>query len=192
MVVLLCTNNSFLMEHTVKIFEYKSKYGELLLGDFDGKLCLCDWKYRKQRDQIDSRIQKELKTTYELQLTPLLKETISQLEDYFSRKRTVFELPLLLVGSDFQKKVWNALLEIPFGKTSTYLKQSITLQNKEAIRAVATANGANAISILVPCHRIIGSDGDLVGYAGGITAKQKLLELEGVQLKNHNQIKIDF
>jgi methylated-DNA-[protein]-cysteine S-methyltransferase len=85
----------------------------------------------------------------------------------------------LLVGTDFQKTVWEELLKIPFGKTLTYLQLSNRLQNPKAIRAVATANGANALSIFVPCHRIIGSQGELVGYAGGLPAKQKLLDLEG-------------
>jgi len=90
----------------------------------------------------------------------------------------VFDIPLRLAGSEFQQKVWQALLQIPFGKTATYLGLSNKLQNPKAIRAVAAANGANAISIMVPCHRIIGSSGELIGYAGGLKAKQQLLELE--------------
>ena len=86
-----------------------------------------------------------------------------------------------MFGSDFQKSVWNALIQIPFGETKSYLALSQQLQNPDAIRAVASANGANAISIIVPCHRIIGSDGSLVGYAGGLEAKKKLLRLEGIQ-----------
>jgi len=85
----------------------------------------------------------------------------------------------LLVGSDFQKQVWNELLKIRFGQTLSYLELSRNLGNEKAIRAVASANGANAISILVPCHRVIGSDGSLTGYAGGLGANKKLLELEG-------------
>ena len=83
------------------------------------------------------------------------------------------------MGTEFQKQVWDSLLQVPYGKSETYLGLSKILGNEKAIRAVATANGANAISIIVPCHRIIGSNGDLVGYAGGLPAKKKLLELEG-------------
>jgi methylated-DNA-[protein]-cysteine S-methyltransferase len=102
-----------------------------------------------------------------------------ELAEYFDGERAEFSIPLLLVGSDFQKKVWNELTEIPFGKTATYLDLSKKLGNAKAIRAVASANGANALSILIPCHRIIGSDVSLVGYAGGLPTKRKLLVLEG-------------
>ena len=90
----------------------------------------------------------------------------------------------MLVGSDFQKTVWNTLLQIPYGKTETYLGLSKSMNNEKAIRAVASANGANAFSIIVPCHRVIGSDGKLVGYAGGLSVKKKLLELEGALATN--------
>jgi len=83
-----------------------------------------------------------------------------------------------MVGSPFQERVWNELLKIPFGKTESYLGLSRKIGNEKAIRSVAAANGANAISIMVPCHRIIGSDGKLTGYGGGIQAKRKLLQLE--------------
>ena len=136
------------------------------------------------RSEVDNRIQKDLNTFFEECDTPLLVETQKQLEAYFSKKLTVFYLPLLLVGTDFQQSVWKALLQIPYGKTQTYLGLSKQLNNTKAIRAVAAANGANALSIIVPCHRIIGSNNELIGYAGGLTAKKKLLALEqGNQLE---------
>lgn len=159
---------------------YQSPFGELVLGEFSGQLCLCDWKYRKMRDQVDQRIQNGLQAEFELQETDLLNETKSQLDEYFARERTTFDLPLLFVGSDFQKSVWDKLISIPHGKTNSYMELSRALGDEKAIRAVATANGANAISIIVPCHRVIGSDGSLTGYAGGLNAKQKLLQLEGM------------
>lgn len=159
---------------------YQSPVGELVLGEFDGQLCLCDWKYRKMRDQLDARIQTGLQAEFELQETELLSATKSQLNEYFAGERRDFDIPLLFVGSDFQKSVWEKLVTIPFGKTVSYLELSRLLGDEKAIRAVATANGANAISILVPCHRVIGSDGSLTGYAGGLKAKQKLLQLEGM------------
>jgi methylated-DNA-[protein]-cysteine S-methyltransferase len=101
-----------------------------------------------------------------------------QLGQYFDGKRTEFELPLLLIGTEFQKKVWNILLQIPYGKTFSYSKLSALLGDKKAIRAVASANGANALGIIVPCHRIIGRDGRMIGYAGGQEVKKKFLKLE--------------
>ena len=106
-----------------------------------------------------------------------------QLEEYFNSKRKSFDIPLHIFGTDFQKKVWNALLEIPFGTTRSYLEQSIIVGDVKAIRAIATANGANKISILIPCHRVIGSDGSLTGYGGELWRKRFLLELESAQKK---------
>ncbi len=114
--------------------------------------------------------------------TPLLDQLEGELHEYFDGSRRKFEVPLDLIGTDFQKSVWKALLEIPYGKTSTYLDQSRVLGDVKAIRAVAAANGQNKISIVVPCHRVIGSDGSLTGYAGGLSAKQYLLNLESTQL----------
>lgn len=162
----------------IKIQYYKTPVGELILGSHDGKLCLCDWRYRKMRESIDNRIKKGLNTEYIVENSPVIDQTIAELKEYFNEKRSDFSIPLLLVGTDFQKLVWESLLTIPFGQTESYLGLSKKLNNEKAIRAVGTANGANAISILVPCHRIIGSNGDLVGYAGGLAAKKKLLSLE--------------
>lgn len=168
----------------ISVQPYHSPFGELILGEFDNKICLCDWRYRKQRNQIYLRIQKELGAIFEENDTPLLRKAKKQLDEYFAKTRTEFKLPLLLVGSDFQKKVWDELVEIPFGETLSYLELSQNMGDEKAIRAVANANGANAISIIVPCHRIIGSDGSLTGYAGGLNAKKKLLQLEGMNLGN--------
>ncbi|MGQ1785199.1 methylated-DNA--[protein]-cysteine S-methyltransferase [Saccharicrinis sp. GN24d3] len=157
---------------------FKTPIGELIIGSFGGELCLCDWRYRKMRNQIDQRIQKGLDARYEEGGSEINQETIQQLTAYFQAERSQFDIPLKLVGTDFQQKVWQQLIRIPFGETSSYLELSRDLGNEKAIRAVASANGANAISIIVPCHRIIGSDGKLVGYAGGLDAKKKLLRLE--------------
>jgi methylated-DNA-[protein]-cysteine S-methyltransferase len=159
---------------------YQSPFGELVLGESAGELCLCDWKYRKMRDQVDQRIQNGLQAEFKLEETDFLDEVKSQLSEYFAKERTSFDLPLRFVGSDFQKSVWEKLITIPYGKTNSYMELSRALGDEKAIRAVATANGANALSIIVPCHRIIGSDGSLTGYAGGLKAKQKLLQLEGM------------
>lgn len=162
----------------IVIQHWHSPVGELILGSYGEKLCLADWRYREQRAQLDKRLQKGLRTKYVEGSSDVIAETISELEAYFSGERTTFDIPLLLVGTVFQKAVWNALMQIPYGVTSSYLEQAKSIGNEKAVRAVASANGANAISILVPCHRIIGSNGTLTGYAGGLDVKQKLLELE--------------
>lgn len=108
----------------------------------------------------------------------ILKDAALQLTEYFDGKRNTFDFPLNPQGTDFQKKVWNALLEIPFGKTTSYQELSIKLGDVKAIRAVASANGKNPLWVVVPCHRVIGSDGSLTGYAGGLWRKKWLLEHE--------------
>lgn len=110
--------------------------------------------------------------------TELLKEAIKQLNEYFDGKRKEFDLPLAPKGTEFQKKVWNALKEIPFGETRSYGEIARRIGNEKASRAVGTANNKNPIMIIIPCHRVIGANGKLVGYAGGIDIKEKLLNLE--------------
>ena len=107
-----------------------------------------------------------------------LQNAVSQLNDYFEGKRTAFDFRLNPHGTEFQQKVWLALLEIPFGKTVSYLELSKKLGDVKAIRAVASANGKNPLWIVVPCHRVIGTDGSLTGYAGGLWRKKWLLEHE--------------
>jgi methylated-DNA-[protein]-cysteine S-methyltransferase len=166
------------------IIEYfKTPVGELILGAYHEKLCLCDWRYRKMRPTIDKRMQEGLNASFTEGETTVTETAKHQLNEYFSADRTDFDIPLLMVGSSFQKTVWNELMKIPFGKTESYLGLSRKIGNEKAIRSVAAANGANAISIIVPCHRIIGSDGRLTGYGGGLQAKRKLLQLE-----MHNQV----
>lgn len=162
----------------ISIQYFESPVGELILGEFQGKLCLADWHYRKMRQTVDKRIQQGLDAIYAEEDTELLAKTKKQLNEYFEGVREEFDISLRLVGSEFQQSVWKELIKIPFGKTMSYLELSKQLNNEKAIRAVASANGANAISILVPCHRIIGSSGELTGYAGGLNAKKKLLRLE--------------
>lgn len=117
--------------------------------------------------------------------TPLIEKCIIQLEEYFNGKRKEFDLPLGQVGSSFQKNVWNHLVNIPFGKNISYLQLSKQIGDVKAIRAIAAANGKNNLAIVVPCHRVIGSDAKLVGYAGGLWRKKWLLEHE---LKIHSGI----
>lgn len=110
--------------------------------------------------------------------TPLIKEAYTQLNEYLTGERKDFDLPLEDEGTEFQKKVWKALRDIPYGKTWTYKQVAEKVGNVKACRAVGGANNKNPISIFTPCHRVIGSNGKLVGYGGGLDIKEKLLELE--------------
>ncbi len=163
---------------TINIQSFKTSVGELLLGSFNGKLCLCDWKYRKMRASIDARIKKGLQAEFVVKKDEVIEQAKQELNEYLNFQRKIFTVPLLMIGTDFQKTVWDALIKIPFGETSTYMNIAEDIANKNSVRAVANANGANAISIMVPCHRIIGSNGSLIGYAGGIKTKEQLLSLE--------------
>jgi methylated-DNA-[protein]-cysteine S-methyltransferase len=110
--------------------------------------------------------------------SPVLKMATQQLDEYFEGKRKVFDLPIKQSGSDFQQKVWQQLLKIDYGKTISYLQQSKLMNNPLGIRAIAAANGKNNLWIIVPCHRVIGSNGSLTGYAGGLWRKKWLLDHE--------------
>jgi len=115
---------------------------------------------------------------FEKQETPLLKKTSKQLEEYFTGKRKVFDLPLALYGTTFRIKVWETLQTIPYGETRSYGEIAAMISNPLASRAVGMANHVNQLSIIIPCHRVIGHNGSLTGYAGGLELKRKLLELE--------------
>lgn len=113
----------------------------------------------------------------------LFGEVKKQLDEYFSGERTIFDLPLAPEGTPFQQKVWQALRQIKTGETKTYAWLAKKINNDKAVRAVGTANGANPIALIIPCHRVIGSNGKLTGYAGGLGLKAKLLMHEGAQFK---------
>ena len=153
--------------------------GEMILGSFDGKICLCDWSDGISRNIIDFRLQKLQNALYvDKGTTEVIETARQQLNEYFQRKRREFDLPLLLVGSDFQKRVWDELLAIPYGTTLSYGEMARRLGDRKAVRAVANACAVNAISIIVPCHRVVGNNGKLVGYGGGLERKRFLLDLE--------------
>ena len=116
----------------------------------------------------------------EEKLTPLISRAVKALDEYFAGKRKEFDLPVKLTGTEFQKKAWVALLDIPYGETRTYKQQAEAVGNVKACRAVGAANGKNPISIIFPCHRVIGVNNKLTGYGGGIHIKKALLDLERV------------
>lgn len=158
--------------------EYGAPCGRLVLGAFANRLCLCDWVQGKHREQNEQRLRRILSADFRTGTSSLLDAAALQLDEYFAGQRRRFDIPLLLTGTEFQKKVWQALLEIPYGATISYGELASRIGMPHAVRAVANANGANAISIFAPCHRVIGSDNSLTGYAGGLPAKQYLLGLE--------------
>ena len=168
----------------IHIQTYKSPVGEMILGSYGDALCIANWKYGKTKESIAHKIAKALNSEYIETLSKTIEEAKKQLDEYFKGKRKVFDIPLLMVGTPFQKLVWEALFQIPYGETASYAEQAKRIDNEKAVRAVASANGANAIAIIIACHRIIGSDGNLVGYAGGLSTKKKLLDLEGALNKN--------
>lgn len=156
-----------------------SPCGELLLGSYGDSLCMCDWLTEKHRDLADRRLERVLNAHTVEGTSSATENAARQLDEYFAGLRTEFDVPLLFAGTDFQKTVWRALLGIPYGKTVSYKELARKIAMPDAVRAVANANGANSISIFAPCHRVIGSDGSLTGYGGGLDKKLFLLELEG-------------
>lgn len=169
------------MEIIVK--RYSSPCGELLLGSYGDSLCMCDWLTEKHRELADRRLERALKAHTVEGTSSATENAARQLDEYFSGHRSEFDVPLLFAGTDFQKTVWNALLEIPYGMTVSYKELARKIAMPDAVRAVANANGANSISIFAPCHRVIGSDGSLTGYGGGLDKKLFLLELEGAWMR---------
>ncbi len=140
-----------------------------LLDFFDSKTLLIDQTIAMQHFKITDDEEKD---------TPLLLELAHQLNEYFAKERKEFTLPIELIGTSFQQKVWKMLQIIPYGETRTYKEQAIAVDNPKGVRAVANANAKNRISIIIPCHRVIGTNGTLTGYAGGLDRKKFLLDLE--------------
>ncbi len=220
---------------------YLSPCGEMLLGEFEGKLCLCEWLSGKSNESIHRRLCRLLNAQFvdapagrsmgsefvdapagrsrSSEMTELaaamndrysetdevnhigkgsepasssccdvesggysgvIEKAALQLDEYFNGTRRSFDIPLLFVGTEFQKRVWNELLTIPYATPLSYGELARRIGMPSAVRAVANANGANAISIFVPCHRIIGTDRSLTGYGGGLPAKRHLLDVEGI------------
>ncbi len=157
---------------------YDSPVGPLVLAAFGDALCLCDWLGRPSAARNKRRLERMLKVWFMEAPSEVVLRAKEQLDEYFAGKRRSFSLPLFPVGTDFQKRVWNALQEIPFGETCSYKEIAQRLGDASSVRAVAQAVGSNPLAILCPCHRVVGSNSSLTGFAGGLEAKQTLLELE--------------
>lgn len=149
---------------TIHIAYYQSPIGYIELIDEEGALTAASFMDERRTEATAS--------------TPLLEKAIQQLDAYFAGKLQQFDLPLRPAGTAFQQTVWNQLIQIPFAETITYLHMAKRLGNVKAIRAAASANGKNPLAIIIPCHRVVGADGKLTGYAGGLHRKQWLLEHE--------------
>ena len=162
----------------ITIEQYGSPCGTLELGSIGDKLCLCDWMSGGHHGRVCGRLAGLLGVEFGQGSSAVMEQAVMQLDEFFSGKRHEFDVPLLLAGTAFQKRVWSELLGIPYGHTVSYREIAGRLDAPESVRAVANAVGANALSIFIPCHRVIGSDGSLTGYAGGLQAKRMLLELE--------------
>jgi methylated-DNA-[protein]-cysteine S-methyltransferase len=165
-------------EKQINIQFHKTKYAEFILGSYDNKLCLLDYKYRKMRQALDNKIRKMLNAEFTEKEDEILCKTKTQINEYFMGERTTFDIPLLMVGTEFEKDVWRSLLKVPYGQTATYSDLVSNSNNINTLKSISKANGSNSIALIVPCHRIIDDNGDLVGYGGGLPLKLKLLNLE--------------
>lgn len=149
----------------INYFCYDTEIGRIKISEKDEKIIgLVFSDYKKENE-----IEKE---------TELIKKAYTQLEEYLSGKRTEFDIEIEMIGTEFQKKVWKELLNIPYGETRSYKDIAIAIGNGKACRAVGNANNKNPIAIIVPCHRVVGSNGSMTGYAGGLDIKEKLLKIE--------------
>ena len=152
-----------------KICFYDTPVGKLIIGEENGAITRVTWT--------------QLPKEYLQEETALISECRNQLEEYFTEKRMTFDLPLAPKGTEFQQKVWSALQGIPYGEVYTYKDIAVAIGNPKGCQAVGGANGKNPIAIIIPCHRVIGKNGKLVGYAGGMENKKFLLELEKSHLR---------
>lgn len=166
------------MNYQITIYNYESPCDELVVGSFGERLCMCDWTHSQKHEANRRRIARLLRADFAERLTPVIERATAQLDEYFAGVRRDFDVPLLFAGTEFQKKVWETLLTIPYGHTISYGEMARLIGMPSAVRTVAAAVGSNALSIIAPCHRIIGRSGSMTGYAGGLEAKRFLLELE--------------
>ena len=162
----------------VQVGRIVSPLGPMLVGATSDGVCLLDFVDRRMLQSQVERIRSRLRAVFVPGTNALIQKLERDLEAYFSGSLRNFDTPLKLCGTDFQRSVWGALSEIPYGQMRTYAEIAQTVGRPGAVRAVGSANGANALAIVVPCHRVVGSDGKLIGYGGGLWRKKRLLDLE--------------
>jgi len=162
----------------VTITRILTPLGPMIAGAVEEGICLLEFVDRRMIETQIKRLKKYLNAEFVPGQSNYFNELNKQLNEYFNGKRKNFNLPLYLPGTEFQLKVWKELQKIPYGTTRSYKQQAVALKNPNAVRAVARANGDNRIAIIIPCHRVIGKNGQLVGYGGGMWRKQYLINLE--------------
>jgi AraC family transcriptional regulator of adaptative response/methylated-DNA-[protein]-cysteine methyltransferase len=162
----------------IKITKIETPLGEMVAGATEEGVCLLEFSDRRMLPTEYKDLLKLLKTTFQEGENKHLKTLRKQLKEYFDGKRKEFTIAIVAPGTEFQQLVWKELQNIQFGTTRTYQEQAIALKRPDSVRAVANANGMNRISIIIPCHRVIGSDGHLTGYGGGLKRKKWLLDHE--------------
>ena len=170
--------------HRINLHRFAVPYGEMVLASVGDELCLCDWSGQACAERNLRLVQQSLNAEFEEAPSEVIGRAEEQLEAYFARERKVFSIPLRLVGTPFQKSVWEELMRIPYGELTTYKAVAQRVGNVRCVRAVAQAIGANRLGIIVPCHRVVGSDGSLTGFASGLETKRMLLALEEIDCKN--------
>ena len=151
------------------IYFYETKIGKIGIRE-NGKY-ITDIIFSKSEEKTDN-----------INETELIKAAFKQIKEYLDGDRKYFDLPIELMGTEFQKKVWNELRNIPYGQTKTYKDIALAIKNEKACRAIGNANNKNPLPIIIPCHRVIGSNGKLVGYSGGLDIKEKLLNIEKIEV----------
>ncbi|MDQ7049012.1 MAG: methylated-DNA--[protein]-cysteine S-methyltransferase [Enterobacterales bacterium] len=165
-------------QQKISVTRLLTPLGPMIAAATERGVCLLEFIDRRGLETQFQRLTRRLNAHFVPGDETIFKQLAMQMQHYFNGHLNSFNLPLDLVGTEFQKKVWRSLIQIPCGETRSYQQQAIHLGNAKSVRAVAKANGDNAIAIIIPCHRVIGKDGKLVGYAGGLWRKQRLLELE--------------
>lgn len=158
--------------------DFKTPLGPMTGASHEGKICFLEFTDRNRLDRQLASLDKLYGTERSRESTGELEKLQNELDSYFAGRLREFSLPLDYRGTPFQEKVWSELLKVPYGETRSYGDQARAMGDIKAVRAVASANGRNRIAILIPCHRIIGGDGRLTGYAGGLDRKARLLNLE--------------
>lgn len=167
------------MTHSLYLSKFDSILGELVLGEIDNHLVMCAFGRESHFETCVEHIERYIDLELEWKNTDFLKNAQSKILSFLSSEINKIEIDYKLIGSSFQKSVWETLLKIEYGKTMSYEEESLLMGKPKGIRAMATANGKNPLSIIIPCHRVIRKDGSLGGYAGGLDVKRKLLKLEG-------------
>ncbi|MEW4367897.1 bifunctional transcriptional activator/DNA repair enzyme AdaA [Aliikangiella maris] len=170
-------------QHTITIAYLPTPLGVMIAGTSEQGICLLEFADRIRLQIQIERLAKLFKSRFVLGTHPFIEQLSTELHQYFCGQQKRFSVPLDLPGTVFQREVWQALIDVPYGQSRSYQQQAAVIERPKAVRAVAKANADNRIAIVIPCHRILGKDGKLTGYAGGLWRKQRLLELEAGKIK---------